>query len=457
METIDLNIDAEDLNTVIIGDVLLPESENFEQEATVWNAGVVQRPQLIVLPETTQDVVKTVQFARQHGLPLSVRGGGHDWAGRAIVENGVLINMRRMNQVQVDADTKTAIVGGGALGIEVGRAVDPHKLVAATPTVGDVGFTGWTLGGGYGPISPSVGLGIDNVIGAVLVLADGTVATADEQENPELFWAIRGGGGNFGVVTSLRIQLHEAKPLIAGMIAFNGADAQQVFSQYNQLMATAPNELAVSSAMMHTPDGQLVVALMPFWFGEQQRGERYIETMKQFATPVQVQVGPMTYPEMLDMQSSFIPKGFHWAIQTRWLPTLEPEQIQTISDAVHQSPSPYSFVNLHHFHGKSTTISDTATPFPLRKPHYMVEIIASWQPEGLHSQANHQHPQWASKVSEALKKGAYPGGYANLLGPDEAEQINHAYGDNLGRLQRAKRTYDPDGVFNSLAIPGYTR
>lgn len=452
--TINLENEIERLIADLTGDVLLAENEGYIEALAVWNAAVSQQPLLIVLPENSQDVVKTVLFARQHDIPLSVRGGGHDWAGRAVVANGILINLRRMNQVQVNADRKTAIVEGGTLGIEVSRALEAYKLVALTPTVGDVGFTGWTLGGGYGPISPSAGLGVDNVIGAEVVLADGTLVTANEQQNPELFWAIRGGGGNFGVVTSLHIRLHEAKPLLAGMIVFNGSDAQQVFGQFNQLMATAPNELAVSSAMMHTPDGQLVVSLLPFWFGDQQRGEQYVEAMKQFATPVQVQVGPMTYSEILDMQSSFIPKGFHWAIQTRWLPTLEHDQIQTISDAVQRSTSPYSFVNLHHFHGKPTTVSDTATPFPLRKPHYMVEIIASWEAKDAHSQVNHQHHQWASKVSEALKEGAFPGGYVNLLGPAETEQINQAYGNNLSRLLQAKQAYDPDGVFNSLAIPG---
>ena len=450
---IDLKEDIEQLKARLTGELLTAESVGFGQAATVWNAGAAQRPRMIVVPENTQDVVKTIQFAKQHELPLSVRGGGHDWAGRALVEGGIQINMRRMNQVHVNAGQKTAIVGGGTTGIEVSRTSETHKLVAVTPTVGDVGFTGWTLGGGYGPISPSVGLGIDNVIGAELVLADGTVVTATEQENPELFWAIRGGGGNFGVVTSLHVRLHEAKPLLAGMIVFNGSDAQQVFSKFNQFMATAPNELAVSSALMHTPDGQLVVYLFPFWFGEQQRGEQYIKTMKQFATPVQVQVGLMTYSALLDMQSSFIPKGFHWVIQTRWLPTLEHDQIQTISDAVQRSTSPYSFVNLHHFHGEPTTVSDNATPFPLRKPHYMVEIVACWETKEAHSQTNHQHHQWASKVSGELKEGAYPGGYANLLGPDEAEQINYAYGDNKTRLQKAKRTYDPDSVFNGIAIP----
>lgn len=453
--TVNLENEIERLKADLTGDVLTSENEGYAEALAVWNAAVSHSPLLIVLPENRQDVVKTVLFARQHGIPLSVRGGGHDWAGRAVVADGILINMRRMNQVLVDASQKIAIVEGGTLGIEVSRATEPHKLVAVTPTVGDVGFTGWTLGGGYGPISPSSGLGIDNVIGAELVLADGTLVTASKQQNPELFWAIRGGGGNFGVVTSLHIQLHEAKPLLSGMILYRGSDAEQVLIRYNELMITAPNELAVSAGTMFGPDGQLVAFLAPFWFGDQQTGERYLESMKQFATPLQAQVGLMTYSEVLDLQSSFIRSGLHWAIQTRWLPTLETDPIQTIVEAVKQSPSPLSFVNIHHFHGVPATVNSHETPFSMRKPHYMVEIIASWEAkDGRSSQSHHQHHQWAGKLSEALKKGAYPGGYVNLLGPAETEQINQAYGDNLSRLQHVKRTYDPDGVFNSLTIPG---
>ncbi len=448
----DLQTEIEHLKSQLTGDVFTAKNTEFEQARAVWNHAVTQRPLLVVLPENTQDVVHAVRFARQHQLPLSVRGGGHDWAGRAVAAGGVQINMRRMSRVEVQAGQKTALVEGGATGIEVSRAAEPYHLVAVTPTVGEVGFTGWTVGGGYGPLSPSLGLGIDNVISAEMVLADGTVCTASAQENPELFWAIRGGGGNFGVVTSLQIRLHGARPLLSGMLLFKGADALQVLQKHNLLMATAPRELAVSAGMMTGPDGQPAVFLAPFWFGDQQQGERYIETLKQFAEPVQAQVGLMTNSALLDLQSSFIPEGIHCAIQTRWLPSLERDQIHTIIQAVSQSPSPLSLVNMHHFHGAPTAVSSDETPFPLRKPHYMVEIIACWAPK--EAQNGQRHQQWAGRVSDALKQHAYPGGYANLLGPDETEQIRHAYGDNAARLQRAKRTYDPGDVFNGIPIPG---
>ncbi|MDO1449942.1 FAD-binding protein [Rhodocytophaga aerolata] len=451
MTLTDLKADIGRLKADLTGEVLTVEDTHFEGARAVWNAAVTEQPLLIVLPKNTRDVVKTVQFAQQHTLPLSVRGGGHDWAGRAITANGILINLRRMSQVEVNAGQKTALVQGGATGIEVSRATEKYKLVAVTPTLGEVGFTGWTLGGGYGPLSPSLGLGVDNVISAELVLADGTIRTASAQENPELFWAIRGGGGNFGVVTSLQVRLHEAKPLLSGMILFRESDAQVVLQKHNQLMATAPNELAVSAGMMFGPDGQPVVFLMPFWFGEQSVGKRYLEHMKQFAEPVQAQVGLMTYSDMLDFQSSFNQQGLHWVIQTRWLPSLEEDQIRILIQAVNQATSPRLFINMHHFHGAPTTVGENETPFPMRKPHYMVEIIAWEETKEAHNSQHYQ--QWASRVSEKLKNGAYPGGYANLLGPAETEQISQAYGQNLARLQQAKRTYDPGKVFNGIAIP----
>ncbi len=294
-------------------------------------------------------------------------------------------------------------------------------------------------------------LGVDNVISAELVLADGTIRTASAQENPELLWAIRGGGGNFGVVTSLRVRLHEVKPFLSGMILFRESDAQVVLQKHNQLMATAPNELAVSAGMLFAPDGQPVVFLMPFWFGDPSAGDRYLEHMKQFAEPVQAQVGLMTYSDMLDFQSSFNKQGLHVVIQTRWLPSLEEDQIQILIQAVNQATSPRALINMHHFHGAPTTVGENETPFPMRKPHYMVEIIAWEETKEAHN--SQQYQQWASRVSGELKNGAHPGGYANLLGPDETEQIRHAYGDNLPRLQQAKRTYDPGKVFNGIAIP----
>ncbi len=452
MTATDLEAEIERLRADVTGDVLIPADAGFEEARAVWNAAVTGQPLLVVLPENTQDVVKAVQFARQHELPLSIRGGGHDWAGRAIVANGVVINLRRMNGVQADVGEKTATVQGGITAIELIRAVEPLHLVAVTGTVGDVGLTGLTLGGGYGPLSPSLGLAIDNLLSAELVLADGTVCTASADENPELFWAIRGGGGNFAVVTAMRVRLHEARPLLTGTILFKSSDALPVLQGFNALMAEAPNQLAVNAGMMYGPDGQPVVFLMPVWFGDPQEGERYVQRLGGLGTPVMNQVGWMTYSALLDLQSSFIREGLHWAIQTRWLPSLGRDQIEFIREAVHQSPSPLSFINIHHFHGTPTAVNGNQTPFPLREPHFMVEIISSW--EAKDAQNSSLHRQWASNLSAALANGAYPGGYAGLLGPAETGQISHAYGDNRDRLQRAKRTYDPDGVFNGIALPG---
>lgn len=452
MTTIDLNEAIERLKADLPGKVLLAEDADFEKATTGYNAAVAKRPRIAVLAENTQDVAKTIRFARQHDLPLSVRGGGHDWAGRAIVANGVQINLRRLNKVEINAAQKTAVVQGGATSMDVIRAAEAHNLLAVTGTVGDVGYTGLTLGGGYGLLSPSLGMAIDNLISAELVLADGTVVTANEQENPELFWAIRGGGGNFGVVTSMRIRLHDAKPILAGTLLFKGSDAQQVLQGYNQLMASAPNELSVNAGMVTGPDGKPVVLVLPIWYGDPKEGERYVANIRSFATPIREQVGTMSYRALVEMLSATNVPGLHYAVENRWLLSLEREQIQSVMDAMQQITSPRSTVLIQQLHGAATAVKASATPFPVRKSHFLVVITAAWEAKDA---ANRQlHEQWANTLSEALKKGAYPGGYANLLGPDEAEQVSHAYGDNLSRLQRAKRTYDPDGVFNAIPIPG---
>ena len=450
MEKINFKELVQALKEKLTGELILPEDLNFEINARIWNTAISQRPLMIIMAENTTDVVQAVKFAVKHQLSLSVRGGGHDWAGRSIAKNGILLNMRRMNHVQVYQNEQMAVVGGGVKGIEVSRALEAYGLMAATPTIGEVGLTGWAIGGGYGPVCPSVGLGVDNILSAEIVLADGTVCQVNENENEDLFWAIRGGGGNFGVITSLAIKLYKAKPFISGMILFNASDAQTVLQAHNQLLTTAPNELAVSAGMMHGPDGKDMVYLAPFWFGELSRGEKYIAEMKRFAEPVTADVGPMSYSDMLELQSSFIRNDLRWSIQTRWLHSLNAEQIGIIKEAINSCSSPYSIVNIHHFHGVTSGMKSDLTPFPLRAPHYMIEIVAAWE---LKDDSEDQiQRQWAATLSENLKAEALPGGYINLLGPDETEQIKHAFGDNLSRLQKIKRKYDFHEFFNGTGI-----
>jgi FAD/FMN-containing dehydrogenase len=316
---------------------------------------------------------------------------------------------------------------------------------------GAVGIAGLALGGGYGPFNGLYGLAADNLLGAEVVLADGRLVRIGSDEEPELFWAIRGGGGNFGVVTSLRVQLHETHHMLAGPIVYPWSEAEPVLRRYAAFAATMPDELGISVGMTSGPDGLPMLLLLPLWNGDKGQGERIMSDLQTLGTPQLAQVGPMTYSEMLAPFDAMVDTadGCHWETRTRSLSELTQGAIDAITRAVARRTSPHSMVNFHHLHGVATRIPAEATAFGLRQEHFMVEIIAGWEPDGSNGAA---HRQWAQDLWESLAPFALPGGYGNFLTPRDREQIRDAYGSNGARLRALKRRFDPDGVFAS-AIP----
>lgn len=440
-----------ELRAKMQGRVVSRDDDNYARTRQIWNGAVENQPALFAVCETSADVQAAVRSARQHGLPLSVRGGGHDWAGRALCPDGLVVDLSRMRQVIVDPRSRMATVSGGATAKDVAVAAGAHGLVAALGNCGPVGMAGLTLGGGYGPLNGQYGLAADNLLGADVVLADGRCVTTGSDEEPELFWAVRGGGGNFGVVTYMRIQLHETRHVLAGLIAYPWSEAETVLSRYAAFAATMSDELGVSVTMTSGPDGLPAIILVPLWNGDRLQGERALDYLQTLGKPQLTQVGPMTYTDMLapfDAQLAEV-AGCHWEIRTRSLPALVPGAVDVIMAAVARSTSPHSMVNWHHFHGAATRIPAEAIAFGLRQEHFMVEIIACWEPDGSNGAA---HRQWAEDLWKSLAPFALPGGYANLLGPNDREQAAAAYGDNAARLRALKRRFDPDRVFAS-AIP----
>jgi hypothetical protein len=316
---------------------------------------------------------------------------------------------------------------------------------------GAVGIAGLTLGGGYGPLNGQYGLAADNLLAAEVVLADGRRITTGPDEEPELFWAIRGGGGNFGVVTSLRIQMHQKRHMLAGPIVYPWSEAEPVLQGYAAFAATMPDELSICVGMTSGPDGQPSLLFLPLWNGDKHRGERIISDLQAIGIPQFAQVGPMAYGDMLALFDPALDAadGCHWETRTRSLPALTHDAINVITRAVAGRTSPHSMVNWHHFHGAATRIPAEEIAFGLRQEHFMVEIVAAWDPSGSNGVA---HRQWAQDVWESLAPFALPGGYANFLRPRDREQVRDAYGSNGAQLRSLKRRFDPDGVFAS-AIP----
>jgi FAD/FMN-containing dehydrogenase len=442
---------ADDLRSVMSGRAALPGDERYNEGCRVWNAAVSRRPAIVAFCKQHEDVQAAVRAARRHGLPLSVRSGGHDWAGRALREGGLVIDLTGLREVAVDPRVRVATVAGGALSKDVAVVAGVHNLVAALGNCGTVGMAGLTLGGGYGPLNGTCGLAADNLLGAEIVLADGRRVTTGPDAEPDLFWALRGGGGNFGVVTSLRVRLHSASNMLAGMIIYNWSEASSVLRRYAAFAATAPDELGMSVGVMSGPNGDPVVMVVPLWNGDQHRGERVMEDMQAFGTPLSAQVGPATYADMLAQWDAWVEAvdGSHWDVRTRSLPALTADAADAIIAAKSRAASPLCSIFWHHFHGAATRIAPDSTAFGVRSEHIMVEIVAGWKPDGDDSAA---HRRWAQDLWQSLAPFALQGGYANLLGPDNRDQARGAYGGNAARLRALKRRFDPDGVFTS-AIP----
>ncbi|MEI9953604.1 MAG: FAD-binding oxidoreductase [Pseudomonadota bacterium] len=440
---------ARELRATMHGRIVLPDASSYESARQIWNGAVDHRPAVIAYCESVADVQAAVRVARDHQLPLSVRGGGHDWAGRSVRPDGLVLDLSRMRQIEIDPGSQMARVAGGATLGDLARAAAPLGFAAATGTVNPVGVAGFMLAGGYGPLLGKVGLGLDNLVSAEVVLADGRQIVTDAHEHPDLFWALRGGGGNFGVVTSMRVRLHRVPEVLTGAILFPLAEGESVLRGLDETVSQSCDDLTVLAGVFPGPGGP-VMMLVPTWSGERRRGEEAIARLQRLGTPIVAQVLATTCVDMLNNFDNHIVNGRHYHIQTRWLASLSREAISVILEAGSSPSSPLSVIAIHSFHGAGTRVGGDATAFGLRKKHFMVEIIAAWEPG---SGSGQVHRDWAKSLSVALEPFAIPGGYANLLGPSEQSQIAHAYGENRSRLLEIKQRFDPENVFSATALP----
>ncbi|MDG4864664.1 FAD-binding oxidoreductase [Streptomyces sp. T-3] len=437
------------LRTAVRGTVLVATDPSFDGARQIWNGAVDRRPAVLVRCADGRDAAAALRIAHEHGLPVSVRGGGHDWSGRALREGGLVLDMSALRGVTVDPVAGTAQVQGGVRAGDLVACAHAHGFKPAVGTVKAVGVGGLTLGGGYGMLIGRHGLASDNLLGARVVLADGREVDADAEENPDLYWALRGGGGNFGVVTSLRYRVHEGTTVLSGLLLFPLAGAAAVLRGYRELIAEAPDELTVMAGFFTGPDGSPVLFLLPLWSGDPTRGEAVVGRLAKLGAPVFGQVGPMAYQDVLGMFDASIVNGRHNEMRTHWVPELTDDGVELLISAASRMTSPHSGLYLHHFHGAAARVPTADTAFALRRDHLLVEIAASWAPAG-NPAADRAHGQWAQEVSAELAAFALPGGYPNLLGSDERDRALLGFGPNLARLLDIKRRFDPDNVFSAV-------
>ncbi|WP_372351078.1 FAD-binding oxidoreductase [Streptomyces sp. KL116D] len=424
---------------------------DYDSGRSIWNGAVSARPGAIIRCVDSAEVRAAVLAAQEYGVPLSVRGGGHDWAGRSLSDGGLTVDLTGMRRVTVDPVAGVADVSGGATAADLVAAAHPFGLTAATGSAGSVGMAGLTLGGGYGPLSGRFGLALDSLLSADVVLADGSVVTADAEREPDLFWALRGGGGNFGLVTSMRVRLHRVPTLLSGMVMYPWDQVETVLAGLSDILHEGPDALTVQSGVLPGPDGKPVVFLSPTWSGDDtEEGVRALARLDTLGTALVSQIAPTTMPEMLAAIDAQFPFGRHVEIRSRSVLSLAPGVRDVLSLAGSTLTSPHSAVSVHSLHGAAARVPVTDTAFGNRDPHLMIEFIALWEPGDTRAA---EHRAWAGNVTAALEPEALPGGYPNLLGTDEAAQIAHAYGPNTERLLELKRRFDPDNVFRAIPLP----
>ena len=434
------------LRELMSGTVLSITEDGYQAAREVWNAAVPHRPAIIACCADAADVESAVRVAVEHGLPLSVKAGGHDWAGRSLRHGGLVLDLSRMRKVTVVPFTRTAVVDGGATIGDLVHASRPLGLSPVTGTVRTVGMSGLTLGGGYGPLAGRFGLALDNLLAAEVVLADGRRVVADAATNPDLFWALRGGGGNFGVVTRLRYQLHAIEQVVGGLAVFPMRNARVVLRGYRELLSRAPDELTLQMGVLGTPAGPGLF-LFPTWSGERSEGQKLLGSLAGLGTPLSFSIGPTPYEDLLAGLDSFGESGRHWALRTRSLPELTDAAEAILIEAGNGLTSQRSAISVHHFHGAATRVPVGETAFGLRQNHLMVELIACWEPS--ETDDGSEHRAWADRTARALEPHAFLGGYPNLLGPEEQARALQSYGPNLARLLEVKRQLDPHDVFAS--------
>jgi len=425
-----------------------PDSPDYATVARIW-AHADSVPQVVLHCATTADVQAGIRLAQETGLPLSVRAGGHDWVGRALC-NGIVLDLTPMRWAEVSPDRQSVRVGGGARGVDVYPVTDPLGLVPVSGTVGLVGVTGLTLGGGYGPLIGLHGLACDNMISADLVLADGSLVTASDTENPDLFWALKGGGGNFGVVTALELKLFPLDSIYSGMAIFPYGQAKAIFDGCAAYRETAPHGLDIQVGILPGPDGALMVAVTPSWIGDPAQGEAVMAPILALGTPLMVNFASTSFGVSRSFFDAHIHLGLHTWGDGIWFPAMTPELTDLLLDQVDKAPSVGCSVLTHDFHGAATQVAPDATPFGLRTPHLMLELVAQIHPDQGDGGAERE---WVRQTKAKTAHLRLPGGYPNMMSAEDGERVQQAYGPNAARLRAIKQRYDPQGLFTATALP----
>jgi FAD/FMN-containing dehydrogenase len=442
------------LKNKVTGRVVLAADPGYDDVRKIWNAMIDRRPAIIVQCAEASDVSHALVFAREHGLEISVRGGGHNIAGNAVCDNGLMIDFSTLKRVHVDAGKKRAYVEPGATLGDFDAAVQAHGLATPVGINSTTGIAGLTLGGGFGWLTRQYGLTIDNLVSTEVITADGKNVRASANDHPDLFWALRGGGGNFGVVTQFEFALHTVGPeIFAGLIVFPFDQAKQVLTQYRECFASTPDELNVWVVLRQAPPlpflpesvhGKEVVVFAVFYAGDAAAGEKLIEPLRHFGNPHGEHLSAQPY---LAWQQAFDPlltPGARNYWKSHNFTTLSNAALDTVIDFASPLPSPQCEIFIGHIGGAPNRVAADAMAYGHREAQYVLNVHGRWDTAA----EDETGIAWARAFFNASAPYASAGAYVNFMTEDEGDRVAAAYGPNYDRLVQIKRQYDPENVFH---------
>ncbi|MEO8524719.1 MAG: FAD-binding oxidoreductase [Caldimonas sp.] len=444
------------------GKLLRTDDPAYDEARKVWNGTVDRRPALIARCLSEGDVQAAVRFAAQHRMLLSVRGGGHHIAGNAVAEGGLMLDLSAMRTIAIDAGKRTAQVGPGALLADFDREAQAHGLATPLGINSTTGVAGLTLGGGFGWLTRRHGMTIDNLLGARVVTADAGVRTVSAEADPDLFWALRGGGGNFGVVTSFEFRLHPVGPEVyAGLVVYPFSQARKVLRAWRDFSSSAPDELSVWTVLRKAPPlpflpvsahGSEVVIFPLVYSGSVAAGEQAAAAVLRFGTPLATALGPTPYAGFQTAFDPLLTPGGRNYWKSNNFSTLSDAAIEVVIDAAARLPGPECEVFVAQLGGAMARVEPEATAFAGRDAQFIMNVHGRWADAGDDERVR----SWARQVFEAAAPHATGSGYVNFLTEDEAERVAASYGPNYARLQAVKRKVDPNNLFrmNLNVVPG---
>lgn len=425
----------------------------YEEARTIWNAMIDRRPGLVIRCMGAADVLAAVRFARANKLLVAVRSGGHNIAGSAVCDGGLLIDLSQMKSVRVDPAVERAWVEPGALLADVDKETQAFGLVVPTGINSTTGIAGLTLGGGFGWTTRKFGLTIDNLLAADIVTAEGQLVRASQTENPDLFWAVRGGGGNFGIVTAFEFQLHRMGPQVfSGLVVHPFEDADAVLKGYREAIRTAPEDLTCWVVMRQAPPlpflpaqwhGKEVVVLAMCYCGNPDDGDKATARLRGIGTPIADVVGPAPFTAWQQAFDPLLAAGARNYWKSHDFTELSDAAIELLIGAVRKLPGPECEIFIGHVGGAAGRISPDATAFPQRDTHFVMNVHARWRGEEMDMPCI----EWARQLFETVKPHAAGTAYVNFMPADEADRVETAYGGNYRRLAEVKQRYDPDNFF----------